>query len=153
MQPASITRRLAAAAVALVVAGSALAAAAAWREAPEFITLFAPPVHRDAYSAAVSSASLDQVLRDLDADAALVRAPGAWTPRRQAPGDAFGRGGRYDRWRLARLYGARQPHVARGARLQDGRVAESWTLVSPYPAADFSRLEPGTLRIVLRIAP
>jgi hypothetical protein len=51
---------------------------------------------------------------------------------------------------VARLYGSRQPRVARGARADEGRVVESWTLVSPYPSADLTRLEHGTLRIVLR---
>jgi hypothetical protein len=104
------------------------------------------------YRAAVSRLGLDEVLRGLAGDPSLVRTPGAWTPRTQLPADVFGRGGRYDRWTLARLYGSRQPRVARGARIGDNGVVESWMLVSPYPSADLTRLDPGTLLIVLRIA-
>jgi hypothetical protein len=123
-----------------------------WRDAPEFIEIFAPAVHREAYRAAISDTALDAVLIELAADPSLVPTPGAWTARSQPALDAFGRSGNYDRWKLSRLYGSRQPRVARGARNEGGRVTESWTLVSPYPSADFSRLEPGTLRIVLKVS-
>jgi hypothetical protein len=126
--------------------------ATTWRDAPEYVRLFAPAAHQNAYSAAATETGIDAVLLELAADPSLVRTPGAWAARPQAPLDVFGRGGAYNRWALARLYGSRQPRVARGARLQDGRVVESWTLVSPYPAADLKRLEPGTLRIVLSLA-
>ena len=86
-----------------------------------------------------------------NADASLVRAPGAWEPRPLLPLDAFGQAGRYDRSGLARLYGARQPRVARGARTENGRVVESWTLISPYPDAALRRLGAGTLLVVLRL--
>jgi hypothetical protein len=101
---------------------------------------------------AVTALGLDAVLQAHAADASLARLPSAWSPRARLPADVFGRGGRYDRWMLARLYGSRQPRVARGARLDGGRVVESWTLVSPYPSPDLVRLEPGTLLIVLQIA-
>ena len=65
--------------------------------------------------------------------------------------DAFGAGGTYDRWKLARVFGAHQPNVARGPRGDRGLIDESWTLVSPYPSADLGRLEPGTLLIVVRV--
>jgi hypothetical protein len=123
-----------------------------WRDAPEHRAIFAPASRRGAYRAAVSPLALDAVLQALVADPSLVRVPGAWRPRDRLPADAFGRGGRYDRWTLARLYGSRQPRVARGARVDDGGVVESWTLVSPYPSPDLTRLDPGTLLIVLRIA-
>ena len=132
---------------------AALAGAAQrWADAPAFVQLFAPPAHGDAYRAAVSPEGLDSVLAALADDPALVRTPGAWTPQRIGAADAFGRSGPYDRWKLARLYGARQARVARGARMEAGRVTESWLLVSPYPSPDLTRLEPGTLLIVLRIA-
>jgi hypothetical protein len=137
----------------LVASGVRVSPAASWRDAPEYVALFAPPPYRAAYRAATSGADLETVLADLRDDPALVQLPGAWTPRAQHVLDAFGRSGIYDRWKLARLYGSRQPAVARGARMEGGRVTESWTLVSPYPSADFARLEPGTLRIILRIAP
>ena len=101
---------------------------------------------------AVTPLGLDAVLRARAADPSFARGPGAWSPRARLPADAFGRSGRYDRWMLARLYGSQQPRVARGARLDGGRVVESWTLVSPYPSPDLARLEPGTLLIVLQIA-
>jgi hypothetical protein len=99
----------------------------------------------------VTTLDLDTVLRRLTNDATLLRPPGAWTPRAVLPVDAFGQAGNYDRWALARLYGARGPRVARGPKGVDGRVTESWTLVSPYPDATLQRLEPGTLLIVLRV--
>jgi hypothetical protein len=99
----------------------------------------------------VTDASLDSVLRELDGDPALVRAPGAWDIRTLAPVDAFGMGGTYDRSKVARLYGAERARVARGARTDGGRVVESWSLISPYPAPSLEKLERGTLLIVLRL--
>jgi hypothetical protein len=133
-----------------VVAG---AAGPGWQDAPDYLAVFAPAAHRDAYRTAVSPLDLDAVLQALAGDPSLALTPGAWTARAELPADAFGRAGTYNRWALVRLYGSRQPRVARGARLEGGRVVESWTLVSPYPSADLTRLEPGTLRIVLGIAP
>jgi hypothetical protein len=150
--PGSITRTFGAAlGAAAILAGTAINAAEMWREAPEFVGIFAPSAHREAYRASTSDTALDAVLSGLADDPSLVRTPGAWTPRFQSALDAFGKSGSYDRWKLARLYGSRQPRVARGARNEGGRVTESWMLVSPYPSADFSRLEPGTLRIALRM--
>ena len=134
-----------------VALATAVTAATSWRDAPEYLAIFAPPAQRTAYHASMTAAPLEAVLADLEADPSLVRVPGAWSPRAQAPLDVFGRGGTYDRWKLARLYGARQPRVARGARMRDGQVVESWTLVSPYPTPDLARLEPGTLRIILSL--
>jgi hypothetical protein len=152
MQPGSIPRTFPAAVTAAVlVAVASLPAADGWREAPEFVRLFAPAAHRSAYQASVSADGLDTVLMSLAGDASLVRSPGAWVSQTQPALDAFGRSGAYDRWKLARLYGSRQPRVARGARSAGGGIIESWTLVSPYPSADLTRLEPGTLRMVLRI--
>jgi len=131
---------------------AALRGADPWRDAPEYVRLFAPASHRGDYRTSVSPLPLDDVVRGLGGDASLVRAAGAWTPRSEYALDAFGRSGQYDRWRVARLYGSRQPRVARGARMAGGRLVESWTLISPYPSPDLQRLEPGTLLIVLRIA-
>src|SRR5919198_161536 len=47
---------------------------------------------------------------------------------------------------LSRLYGGRRPRVARGWRRR-GDVFESVTLISPYPDASLSRLNPGTMVI------
>jgi hypothetical protein len=158
LQVESITRRFTAAIAALALLatwpGPAQSAQTdpGWRDAPGYVAMFAPAAHREAYRAAVSPLGLDAVLEALAADPALLRSPGAWTARAHLPADAFGRSRPYDRWTLARLYGSRQPRVARGARTDGGRVIESWTLVSPYPTADLARLDEGTLLIVLGIA-
>jgi hypothetical protein len=152
LQLESITRRFGAVLAALAALAASGQAAQEWREAPDYLAIFAPAPHRAAYRAAVSPLGLDAVLRALAADPALVRAPGAWTPQASLPVDAFGRAGNYDPWTLKRLYGSRQPLVARGSRTDGGRVVESWMLISPYPSADLARLEPGTLLVVLRIA-
>ena len=99
----------------------------------------------------VSPLDLDAALRELRGDPSLLRPPGSWQPRETLPFDAFGQTGRYDRWKLARLYGSRRVRLARGPKALDGRVTESWTLISPYPDPTLSRLEPGTLLMVLKI--
>jgi hypothetical protein len=99
----------------------------------------------------VADADVEAVLRQLDEDPALLRVPGAWEVRGLAPADAFGNAGTYDRSKLARLYGAEQARVARGARLESGRVVESWSLISPYPDPALQTLRTGTLLIVLRL--
>ena len=116
-------------------------------------TLFAPVNQRPAYAIAVTPASLESVLADVAADPMAVLAPGAWQPRGESPQDAFGTAGLHNRWLLARLYGSRQLRVARGARMDRGRVIEAWTLISPYPSADLRTLHPGTMRLILRVAP
>ena len=136
--------------LAALLAAEGVRAAVEWRDAPEFVRVFAPAAHQTAYRAAVSEQTLETVLMTLAHDESLVRTPGAWIARPQFVLDAFGHSGSYDRSKLVRLYGSRQPRVVRGARMDAGRVVESWTLVSPYPSADLTRLEPGTLRIVLR---
>ena len=74
----------------------------------------------------------------------------AWAIEPLSPLDAFGSDTPYDRARLARLYGASRPRVARGAMVIDGcRVAV--TLISPVPDLTLSRLEPGTLAIVYSV--
>jgi hypothetical protein len=60
--------------------------------------------------------------------------------------DAFGGAGTYDPSALARLYGGRRAAVARGWRADAGQT-ESITLISPYPNASLTGLEPGTLII------
>ena len=172
MQSRSITRRFRAAVGAAALAGvvsvasgvslgqdaPALGApatppdsAARWQETPDHVARFVARPYRDAYRAFVSPLRLGEVLRTIAPDRDSLHAPGAWTARPESPLDAFGTGGTYDRWKMARLFGSRQPEVARGPRVRDGIVEESWTLVSPYPAADLSRLEGGTLLIVLRV--
>ena len=127
--------------------------AARWVDAPDYVTLFAPVNQRASYRASTSTASMDSILADVEHDAAAVRTPGSWQPRDESASDAFGTAGPYNEWQLKRLYGSRQVRVARGARMDRGRVTESWTLISPYPATDLRSLQPGTLRLVLQIAP
>ena len=128
-------------------------AAVLWRDAPEYVALFAPANRHEAYTSAVTAASLESVLADAAADQTAVQSPGAWQPRAESPADALGTAGPYNRWLLSRLYGSRQVRVARGARMDRGRVIEAWTLISPYPSADLRTLHPGTMRLILRVSP
>jgi hypothetical protein len=141
--------------VALAVAAAALMGAAppegVWRAAPAYVSLFAPPAERDSYEAWTTSRPLGAVLQALAPDPLLLRPPGAWEPRATIASDVFGTAGPYDRARLARVYGATRAQVARGPRGVDGRVTESWLLVSPYPDPSLRRLEPGTLLIVVHV--
>lgn len=144
--------RIVAVCLLLTVAASARQSEPPWREAQEFLTLFAPAGPRaDAYRTYVSSMGLDEVLKQLQGDVSLLRPPGAWEPQALLPLDAFGQTGGYDRWAVLRLYGAQRARVARGPRATDERIVESWTLISPYPDASLQRLERGTLLIVLRL--
>jgi hypothetical protein len=141
-------------AIVLAAGGVALAgqASGSWQAAPEYLPLFAPSgQRRDAYRAFVSSLDLDAAIERLRLESGLQTPAGAWEPKAQLPFDAFGQTGRYDRWKLARVYGGRRPRVARGPRVMDGEVREVWTLVSPYPDPSLTRLEPGTLLLVLRL--
>jgi hypothetical protein len=125
---------------------------AGWQEAPGFVRLFAPPPPgAAAYRAYVSPLDLEASLRAIASDPSLLHPPGSWDPRPVAPADAFGQSGSYDRFALARVYGARRPLLARGPRAEAGRVVESWTLISPYPDAELQTLQPGTLLIVVRL--
>jgi hypothetical protein len=126
---------------------------AIWREAPEYVALFAPRLHRQAYQAFASTVALDRALELVTGqdDVMVMAAPGSWLARPENPLDAFGSGGTYDRWAVLRLYGSRPPTVARGPRGTAGVVEESWTLISPFPSADLSTLDSGTLLIVLRV--
>jgi hypothetical protein len=123
----------------------------AWRAAPEYVTLFAPRLHREAYRAFVVPDGLPSVLPLIAADPGSLQAPGSWMPREQLPSDAFGEGGGYDRRRIARLYGSRRATVVRGPHGHDGAVEEMWTLVSPFPSPALDRLDAGTLLIILRV--
>jgi hypothetical protein len=123
-----------------------------WRDAPEYLRLFAPLAHREDYRVYVSPLGLDETLKAVLADPAVHRPSGAWDPRPMIPFDAFGRTGSYNRWQLAGVYGSRRARVARGPRDDHGR-SESWMLVAPYPDPALQHLEPGTLIIVLTIPP
>lgn len=122
-----------------------------WKEAPAYLALFAPAGPRaTAYRTFISPRDLGTELTRLAGDPSFLHPPGAWTPAALLPADAFGQTGRYDRSKLARLYGARRATVARGPRAVNGRAAETWTLISPYPNQEMTALEPGTLLIVLQ---
>ena len=73
-------------------------------------------------------------------------APSDWTIEALEAADAFGGAGTYDHAALARLYGGRRPRVARGWTETADRF-EAVTLISPYPNAAVTTLEPGTLII------
>jgi hypothetical protein len=77
-------------------------------------------------------------------------APGAWKAERQDVLDAFDGASRADRFRLAELYVGIHPLVARGSLVRDGR-REGYTLISPYPDASMTRLQPGTMVIVFQV--
>ena len=154
-----MTRILAAALLCLLAAGTATAQAPPgdWRDAPVYLPLFAPSGPRSAaYHIYVTRLDIQTVLKQISSDSSTLHAPGSWMPTPQLPSDAFGQTGRYDRSRLARLYGATRAMVARGPRgsapstpLGAGRPTEGWTLISPYPSGDMQRLEPGTMLIVV----
>jgi hypothetical protein len=85
-------------------------------------------------------------------DPGLPPPPGQpWAVRRLEVAEAFGASGPYEPIRLARLFNGRRAEVSRGAVVRDGRVVASVTLISPYPDPTLSRLEPGTLVILLRL--
>ncbi|HEX7487143.1 MAG TPA: hypothetical protein VF332_13400 [Vicinamibacterales bacterium] len=75
---------------------------------------------------------------------------GTWQVQHLDPLEAFGTAGVYDRSKVARLYAGRRVSVVRGPVERDGRVVAAVTLISPYPDPTLSRLEPGTLAIMLR---
>ena len=142
----------AAAGVVIAAVVASLHAAQAWRDAPEMLLLFAPEGPRAAaYSMRVADADLETVMRQLDGEATGASGPASWDVRALPPTDAFGMAGRYDRSGLTRLYGGRRARVARRARIENGRVIESWSLISPYPDPMLRTLHPGTLLIVLRL--
>jgi hypothetical protein len=160
VQPQSIPRRICLAILASALAALPVGAAAArqnqpvsgLRPAPEFLDLFAPRLHRDAYRALVSPLAVEELVRRLADDPQLQHPAGSWTVTSSSPVDAFGEAGTYHRFRLIRLYGSSRARVVRGPRIADnGTTLETWTLVSPYPDATLTQLEPGTLVLVLRV--
>jgi hypothetical protein len=127
---------------------------AGFTESAEYVPLFTPRgVARGTYRTYTSEGDLDTVLAAIRRDPSLSTGSGSFEPRSVLASEAFGQSGGYNRWKLALLYGAKRTRVARGPRVESGRVIEAWTLVSPYPDAQLERLEPGTLLIVLRLQP
>jgi hypothetical protein len=125
--------------------------------APSLARLFTPrqaPV--GAYTVTVLTEGIDaaaaRVKRALAPDASAGDPLGSWQVQSLDPLEAFGAAGTYDRSKVARLYAGRRVSVVRGPVERNGRVVAAVTLISPYPDATLSRLEKGTLTIVLRMA-
>ncbi len=123
--------------------------------APRLARLFTPAhLSNAAYEVMVLKEGIaDAVRRVRDAlppEFRLGAPSDAWQARALDPLEAFGTAGPYDRPRLAQLYWGRPVLVARGPVERDGRVVGALTLLSPYPDPALSRLEPGTLAILLR---
>lgn len=149
-----------AALVPLVLAGLARAAPAPLRlpgrPAPDLAAILLP---RHAPSGSYQIARLDapietagrQLLASLGEGAQANQPAGAWTVTRREPLEAFGNAGLYDRSRLARLFDGRPARVLRAPIVRGGRVVASLTLLSPYPDAGLTRLEPGTLAILFMV--
>ena len=109
----------------------------------DLAALFTPPtpvVGR--YEACVAAERIEKVVESGAGDAAVHYGAIAETDWQAA----FGTAGRYDRARVARLYGGTAVRVARGWRKTGDRF-ESITLISPYPDATLTHLNPGTLII------
>ena len=114
-----------------------------WTENPLFRRLFTPSrVPEGTYATFVTPRPIDDVLGEMNAGV---------EPQALVALEAFGQTGGYNRWKLARLYGATRARVARVPRIENGQVVEAWTLISPYPDPSLERLERGTLLIVLRL--
>jgi hypothetical protein len=99
----------------------------------------APEIGR--YDVCTSTSPLERAIADRTADGFQFG-----EIERLEPADAFGTGGAYDRFALARLYGGQRVRVARGWR-QRGATFESVTVLSPYPDATLSRLTDGAMII------
>ena len=126
---------------------------AGFAEDSAYLPLFTPRgAPAGAYRTFTTPRPLATVLAGLAGDPTLPAHDGSFTSHPENAADAFGSSGGYNRWKLALLYGAQRVAVARGPRLADGRVVETWTLVSPYPDPRLERLNPGTLLIVLDLS-
>jgi hypothetical protein len=121
-------------------------------EAPAFVPLFTPRgVPAGTYRTFTTAEGLDAALARVHQDLSVRPGVGSFEPESVLAAEAFGQSGGYNRWKLALLYGAKRTRVARGPRLENGRVVEAWTLISPYPDPSLEHLNAGTLLIVLRL--
>jgi hypothetical protein len=125
--------------------------------APALARLFTPlqaPV--GAYTVTVLAdgidAALARVKQALAPGASAANPAGSWQVQQLDPLEAFGTAGTYDRSKVARLYAGRRVSVVRGPVERGGKVVAAVTLISPYPDATLSRVEKGTLVIILRTA-
>jgi len=127
---------------------------AGFTEERRYVQLFTPRgVPHGTYMTFTSRQDLDTVLASIRAGSSQPGGPGSFEPQSVIAQEAFGQSGGYNRWKLALLYGAARARVARGPRVENGRVVEAWTLVSPYPDPELEQLNTGTLLIVLRLQP
>ncbi len=111
-----------------------------------FTPLSTPPGTYVVYRSDRPVGEIAAALRALDP----APAPGAWQPTRPEAHEAFGQAGLYDRFRLAQLFGGRRLTVVRGSLHVDGRL-RAYTLISPFPDPTLSRIEHGTMVIVLTL--
>ena len=124
--------------------------------APQLAKLFTPlQAPEGTYQVTVLREGIDDALRLVKGALAPEARPGepagSWQAQALDPLEAFGTAGPYDRSKVARLYTGRRATVVRGPVERDGRVVAAVTLVSPHPDPTLSRLETGTLVILLRI--
>jgi hypothetical protein len=121
------------------------------REQPGLARLFAPATAPSGrYRAFVANRPIERVAefyRTRQAGSA-----GSWTIERLHAFDAFGAAGRYDRSRVARLYGGDRARVARGPLVVGGHTTASVTLISPFPDESLSRLDGGTLLLIVDLS-
>jgi hypothetical protein len=111
-----------------------------------FTPVAAPPGTYAVYRVTTPIADLAAALRARDA----APAPGAWSATRPESHDAFGQAGLYDRYRLAQLFGGRRLTVVRGSLRRQG-LLRAYTLISPYPDPSLTRIESGTMVIVVTL--
>lgn len=116
------------------------------REDAQLARLFTPPgAPPGAYRVLVTDRRIDDVARWYR------EGGGAWTVAEVSFFEAAGAGGPYDRAKVARLFRSRRARLARGQVMEEGKVIEAVTLVSPYPDARLETLKAGTMIIVLSL--
>jgi hypothetical protein len=117
---------------------------------PELARIFTPlTAPAGAYTVTATNRAIADLAAALKAcDAAP--AEGAWQVTRLEAHEAFGQAGIYDRLRLAQLFGGKRLDVVRGSLARDD-VRDGYTLISPYPDAALTAINPGTLVIVLHL--
>jgi hypothetical protein len=120
------------------------------QERPDLARIFTPLAARPGtYVVMTTDRAIAEVTAALKAcDPAP--AAGAWVSTRPEAREAFGQAGIYDRAQLAQLFGGSRLTVVRGSLPRsDGR--DAYTLISPYPDARLTAINPGTLVIVVRV--
>jgi hypothetical protein len=112
---------------------------------PSLATVFAPAGPAlGRYEVCTSNATIESLSADSGHDSGDTASYHWSAVELEEPLDAFSPAGRYDRSKLARLYGGRRVRVMRGWR-NSGTGFESVTLLSPYPDQGFVSLDAGTL--------